>query len=259
MPVLGILTCEILELEFAFLLAQDPDIDNITVVEDRHSMGIIEALEANRVSPKRIPMMRGFAPDHPGCLDIVIRVMELALHNRKRLLQDALVKAAKEMGRYTDAIMLGYGLCGNALQKPEELLADAGAPVFIPMDKDHPVDDCVGLIIGGRECYYQEQCNVAGTFFMIPGWTRHWEKIFMKEYGEFDVELMRRIFGMSNYERSLIIPNPALPVEQMEKNIEEFTRLFGFRTEILKGNLDMLTRTWDTVKKYLRQDPQVNP
>ena len=53
------------------------------------------------------------------------------------------------MGRHVDAIVLGYGLCGNALQKPEELLVDAGVPIFIPMDQDHPVDDCVGLIIGG--------------------------------------------------------------------------------------------------------------
>jgi hypothetical protein len=251
MPVLGIMTCEILELEFACILAQDPDITGVTVIEDRHSLGIIEALESYGVNPKRIPMLRGFRADHPGRLEIVVRVMELALHNRKSLLQDALVKAAREMGRYTDAIMLGYGLCGNALQKPEELLADAGTPVFIPMDNDHPVDDCVGLIIGGRDCYYRQQCKVAGTFFMIPGWTRHWKKLFEKEYGKFDVEFMRRIFGMSKYERSLVIPNPAFPVEKMKKNIEEFNRLFGFRIEMLEGNLDMLIRTWETVKEYL--------
>jgi hypothetical protein len=256
MPVLGIMTCEILELEFAYILAQDPDIGGVTVIEDRHSLGIIEALESYGLSPKRIPMLRGFQADHSGRLEIIVRVMELALHNRKSLLQDALVKAAREMGRYTDAIMLGYGLCGNALQKPEELLADAGTPVFIPMDNDHPVDDCVGLTIGGRDCYYRQQCKVAGTFFMIPGWTRHWKKLFEKEYGKFDVEFMRRVFGMSKYERSLVIPNPAFPVEQMKKNIEEFNRLFGFRTEMLEGNLDMLIRTWETVKEYLCEGAQ---
>lgn len=255
MPVLGVLTCEILELEFAWILAKDPDIDGITIVEDRHSFGIIDALEKYQASPKRILMLKEFAPGHPGRLEVVVRVLELALHNRKTLLQDALIKAAKEMGRHTDAIVLGYGLCGNALQKPDELLADAGTPVFIPMDNDHPVDDCVGLIIGGRECYYREQCKMAGTFFMIPGWTRHWKKLFLKEYGKFDVGLLRRIFGMSKYERSLIIPNPVLSVGQMEKNIEEFNTLFGFRTEMLKGTLEILTRTWETVKKNVLVSP----
>ena len=165
-------------------------------------------------------------------------------------------KAAKEMGRHVDAIVLGYGLCGNALQKPHELLADAGVPIYIPMDQDHPVDDCVGLIIGGRDCYYGEQCRVAGTFFMIPGWTRHWKKLFKMEYGKFDVEFVRRLFGMSNYERSLLIPNPALDVKEMRQNIAEFNHLFGFRTELLQGSLDILSNTWTSAKEYLQGEKE---
>ena len=164
MAVLGVLTCEILELEFAYLLAKDPEIDLVTMLEDRYSLGMIEALESRNLAPRRIPILKGFSPNQPDRLEVLVRVLELALHNRKRFLQEGLTKAAKEMGRFVDAIVLGYGLCGNALQKPEELLVDAGVPIFIPMDQDHPVDDCVGLIIGGRECYYKEQCRVAGTF-----------------------------------------------------------------------------------------------
>jgi hypothetical protein len=257
MTVIGVITCEILELEFAYLLARDPDIAGVTVQEDSFSSGLIEAMEKDRIVPRRIPILKGFTPSHPNRLEVLVRVLELALHNRKRFLQEGLIKAAKEMGRYVDGIVLGYGLCGNALQKPEELLADAGVPVFIPMDQDHPVDDCVGLIIGGRECYYQEQCNVAGTFFMIPGWTRHWKDLFEKEYGSFDVEFARRIFGMSNYERSLLVPNPTLPVDKMTQNIEEFNRLFGFRTELKPGSLDMLQKTWGAAKNHLQRNAEV--
>ena len=252
MAVLGVITCEILELEFAHLFAEDKDIDGITAIADKHALGIIEALESLDLIPKRVPIIREFHAGGPDRLEVLVRVLELALHNRKRNLQDGLVKATKEMGRHVDAIVLGYGLCGNALQKPHELLADAGVPIYIPMDQDHPVDDCVGLIIGGRECYYREQCRVAGTFFMIPGWTRHWKKLFEKEYGKFDVEFVRRIFGMSKYERSLLIPNPALPLEEMRQNIAEFNRLFGFRTELIQGSLDILSKTWKTAKEYLQ-------
>jgi hypothetical protein len=257
MPVLGVITCEILELEFAHLLAQDREIAAITVLADRNSLGIIEALESNGSPPNRISILKEFHGGSDG-LDVLVRVLETALHYRKRNLQDGLVKAARAMGRYVDALVLGYGLCGNALDKPHDLLADAGVPIFIPMDRDHPVDDCVGLIIGGRECYYREQCRVAGTFFMIPGWTRHWKELFKKEYGKFDVEFIRRIFGMSNYERSLLIPNEALPVEQMRQNIAEFNQLFGFRTELLEGSLDILNDTWASAKRYLQgeKEPQ---
>ena len=252
MAVLGVITCEILELEFAHLFSKDKDIEEITVIADRYSLGMIEALEALDLIPRRVPILREFEANYPDRLEVLVRVMELALHNRKRNLQDGLIKAAKEMGRYVDAIVLGYGLCGNALQKPDELLADAGVPVFIPMDQDHPVDDCVGLIIGGRECYYGEQCRVAGTFFMIPGWTRHWKELFKKEYGSFDVEFARRIFGMSKYERSLLIPNPVLSEAEMRQNIAEFNNLFGFRTELRQGSLDILNKTWQAAKDYLK-------
>lgn len=251
MPVIGIIVCEILELEFAHLLAGDVDLTGVSVLEDAYSRGLIDGLEARGVSPRRIPIMRGFTPNHEGGMEVLVRVLELALHNRKQLLQEGLLKAAREMGRYVDAIFLGYGLCGNALQNPQELLADAAAPIIIPMDQDHPVDDCVGLIIGGRETYYSEQCHVAGTFFMIPGWTRHWRGLFQKEYGHFDVGFAKRIFGMSKYERSLIIPNRVLSEEEMRENIAEFNRLFGFRTEVRQGGLDILEHAWQAAKSRL--------
>lgn len=257
MPVLGVITCEILELEFAHLFTNDEDIIGITVLADRYALGMIEALESQNLIPSRIPILREFRRKNSDRLEVLVRVMELALHNRKRNLQNGLIKAAKEMGRYADVLVLGYGLCGNALNKPHELLADAGIPIFIPMDQDHPVDDCVGLIIGGRECYYREQCRVAGTFFMIPGWTRHWKELFRKEYGKFDIEFTKRIFGMSNYERSLLIPNPVLSVQEMRQNIMEFNDLFGFRTELLQGSLDILNKTWASAKKYLQEEKEV--
>ncbi len=253
MAVLGVITCQILELEFAYLLSNDTDVAGVTVLENANSFGLIESLiSGGRLTPRRIPILKGWTPADPDRLEVLVMVLELALHNRKRTLQDGLIKAVKEMGRLVDAIVLGYGLCGNALQKPEELFSHPGPPIFIPMDTDHPVDDCVGLIIGGREKYYGEQCRVAGTFFMIPGWTRHWKNILVKDHGRFDPTFAKRLFEMAHYERSLLIPNPALPEETLRENIEEFTRLFGFRIEVRPGTLDILTNTWEKAKSYLR-------
>ncbi|MBT3367554.1 MAG: DUF1638 domain-containing protein [Nitrospina sp.] len=258
MAVIGIITCEILELEFAHLLANDSEVEGITVVEDTHSAAIIDALSPHRADGgailRRIPYLKEFTPNHEHRMEVLVRVLELALHNRKKNLQNGLIKAAKEMGRYVDAIVLGYGLCGNALRDPDELLSDAGAPVFIPMDQDHPVDDCIGLVMGGREHYYGEQCKIAGTFFMIPGWTRHWKHLLKEEYGGFDPALMKKIFGMAKYERSLLIPNPVLSQNEMEENIAEFNELFGFRTDIRQGTLAILEDTWKSMKKHIRRD-----
>lgn len=253
MAVLGVITCEILELEVAHLLATDPDIAGVTVIADTTSSGFIEALESmGRLEPRRIPILRGFSPTFGDGLEVLVRVLELALHRRKRLLQEGLVKAVTEMARYVDGIVLGYGLCGNALEKPEELLADAGVPLFLPEDEGHPVDDCVGLIIGGRNCYYAEQCKEAGTFFMIPGWTKHWQRLFAEEYGKLDPKMAKRIF--SGYKRSLLIPTPVLSEDQMRQNIADFNRLFDFRTEVREGTLEILQRTWDHAKRELTEN-----
>jgi len=250
MAVLGILTCEILELEFAHLLVEDPEVTRITVLEDNRSARFIEALDSKEAeSFGRINDLTAFNPDPSSNLEVLVCVLELALHSRKKTLQEGLVQAALEMSPHVDALLLGYGLCGNALESPEELLSEAGVPILIPMDEDHPVDDCVGLIIGGRESYYGELCNVAGTFFMIPGWSIHWKRMFEQEYGNISVDLAKRLF--KHYERSLLISTPIMPQNEMSQNIKEFNKLFGFREEAREGTLRILNDTWKNAKRLL--------
>ena len=253
MPVLGILTCEILELEFANLLNSDKDIDRITILENSQSVRMIEALEvAETQNINRITDLGSFAPDPGNGLEIMVQVLELGLHNRKQLLQQGLADAAREMGRRVEALLLGYGLCGNALEKPDELLSDAGVPIFIPMDEDHPVDDCVGLVIGGRQRYYEEQCKVAGTFFMIPGWTCHWRRMFEKDFGNLSVDMAQRLF--KDYERSLLISTPIMSLEEMKQNSKAFNEMFSLRSDVCKGTHSILQKTWDTAKEYLKSN-----
>ena len=253
MGILGILTCEILELEFAGLLAKDKEVSRITVLEDQRSVNLIAALESiKKDNLNRITHLKDFTPVAENSLEVLVGVLELALHNRKKTLQQGIIQAALAFGPHVDALMLGYGLCGNALEKPAELLADAGVPVFIPMDEDHPVDDCIGLLIGGRERYYGEQCRVAGTFFMIPGWTYHWKRMFEQEFGNLSPEMAKWLF--KNYERSLLISTPIMSLEEMKQNSKAFNALFGLRTEVCTGTLSILQKTWDTAKKFLNSN-----
>jgi len=176
-------------------------------------------------------------------------VLDFGLHlipeNLKKVLQEKIDQASQQ----AEVLLLGYGLCGNALEKPDELLSDADVPIFMPMDEDHPVDDCVGLLIGGRDCYYAEQCEVAGTFFMIPGWSRHWRRIFGQEFGNVSVEMAKRLF--EHYERSLLIPTPVMSKGEMRENVEEFNRLFGFRCESREGTMRLLYEAWQNAKAFL--------
>ena len=250
MSVLGILTCEILELEFVHLLKSDRDVGRISILQDGRSARLIEKFDsAGAESLTLIADLNAFTPAADDGLEVLVQVLELALHSRKKILQQALVDAAAALSTHVDALLLGYGLCGNALEKHDELLADAGVPIFIPMDEDHPVDDCVGLLIGGRERYYEEQCKVAGTFFMIPGWTYHWRRMFEQQFGNTSVDIFKEMF--KHYERSLMVTTPTMPLEEMEKNSAEFNEKFGFRTETCKGTLGILHETWNSAKDFI--------
>ncbi|MBW1851803.1 MAG: DUF1638 domain-containing protein [Deltaproteobacteria bacterium] len=215
MSVLGIVTCEILELEFAHLLNHDPELSRVTVLDDSQSERLIEALESNGIQNlKRISRVNEFTQDSKGQFEVLVCVLELGLHSRKQSLQEGLRKAVLALSPHVDALLLGYGLCGNALEKPDELLSDAGVPIFIPMDEDH-----------------------------------HWRRMFDKEFGNISVDMARRLF--EHYERSLLIPTPVMSKEEMRKNVEEFNSLFGFRCEEREGTMEILNKTWKEAKEFL--------
>ena len=250
MGVLGILTCEILELEFAYLLGSDTDLAIVTVLGNERSERLVEMLKLLSVPKlKIINDINKFNPLFDNRLEILVQVLELALHNRKRTLQQGIKEAAMTLGPHVDALMLGYGLCGNALENPEGLLTEAGVPIFMPMDDDHPVDDCVGLIIGGRQRYYDEQCRVAGTFFMIPGWTYHWRRMFEQEFGNMSLDMAKRLFR--DYERSLLITTPVMSESEMKQSSHNFNELFNLREEVRCGTLSILEKTWNSAKTFL--------
>ncbi len=248
MPTLGVLACEILELEIAYLLKNDKTISNIFVLNNDAGKGFIKALEKNNSYHfTLVEYFDKFYPSQKGTLNILVHILELGLHSSKSKLQQALVTESHKIGQPADALFLGYGLCGNALDDPATLLSHIDIPFFLPQDKDHTVDDCVGLFIGGRDSYYEEQLNEAGTFFMTPGWTNHWKAIFEKEFGKnMSIKMAKRIF--KHYKRTLLVTNSVMKEHQMETNIHEFNSLFQCYSDISQGSMDMLNDTWQAAK-----------
>lgn len=249
MAVLGIITCETLELEIAWLLANDPDITGVTVLEDSTSGRLIRALESRRVRNVRcVPHVNSFRPEPSRHPEVLVRVLDLSLHGKRNTLRRAVASAAREMAPRVDSLLLGYGLCGNAFDDLQMLL-DVDVPVFIPMDDDRPVDDCVGLLLGGRDCYHAEQRKVAGTFFMTPGWAWHWRKMFNRDFCGNAPGKVKRIFA--GYRRSLLVVTPVMGEDEMKRNVDEFNGMLGFVCEARRGTMELLTRAWQSAKSSL--------
>lgn len=254
MPVLGIITCQILELEFAHLLAHDPEVVAITILENDYSQELGEAITRQTgIKPKFIASPAEYTPTSSQGLEIVIGVLEVGLHRVINQLRHGVIEAVTQMAPHVEAILLGYGLCGNALKDHQELLSDSPVPVFLPMDEDHPVDDCVGLIIGGRENYYEEQCKVAGTMFINAGFVRHWKTFFHEgpNAEKFGPAIMKRL--LANYERCLLLPTPVASEQELAVGVEEFRQIYGLRSEVRDGTLDILEQAWNSAKQFVRE------
>jgi len=254
MATLGIITCQILELEFAHLLANDPEVSTINILDNEFSKELSETIsQKTGVRPKSLLSSGEYTSTDSDGLDVIVRVMKVGLHSVIKDLRNGVRQAAIEMEPYVDAILLGYGLCGNALKDHDELLPPSVVPVLLPMDGDHPVDDCVGLIIGGRENYYEEQCRVAGTMFINSGFSRHWETMLHKgpSAEKFGLAMIKRL--MASYERSLLLPTPVASEHDLALGIQEFNKIYGLRTEVRLGTLDILEKTWSSAKHLVRR------
>ncbi|MES9990825.1 MAG: DUF1638 domain-containing protein [Candidatus Thiodiazotropha sp.] len=250
MAVLGIITCEILELEFAQLIGNDPEIGRISILQDSHSTRLIELLGADR-EPRlhALPHPHAFTPEPDQSLELLVKVLALGLHRNRKVLGNALAKWAQALQPHIDVLLLGYGLCGGALEDARSTL-NIDIPLFQPMDSDHPIDDCVALCLGGRERYYSEQLKMAGTYFLTPGWSHHWGRMLETGSGEVSQPVLKRL--LSNYQRALLVQSPVVANDEMQARGAEFGRLTGLNVETERGNYIPLLQAWDAAKATIR-------
>lgn len=252
MAVIGIISCEILELEFARLLAEDGELGRVNVLEDEHSKRLVEILAALPIrNLQRLPHVHAFSPEPELTIEVLVRVLELGLHRNRKVLREALAKAAQELAPRVEVLLLGYGLCGNALEDPRAVL-DVDVPVFLPMDNGRPVDDCVALCLGGRDCYYAEQRKIPGTFFLTPGWSLHWRRMMDTKSGELAQPALKRV--LTGYQRALLVPTSGQAGDEMLRRGEEFCRQTGLRLEVRQGNMDLLSEAWLAAKRFVKQN-----
>ena len=240
MANIGIITCQILELEFAHVLSADTEVSDVFVVDNEFSAGLLSELKRHGKKPvHRLAAPGEFRKTTGDGHHVLIRVMEVGLHSDINNLQRQVVSAVKEIARNVDSVLLGYGLCGNALNHAQNLFSEVSVPVMLPMDEDHPVDDCVGLIIGGRENYYAQQRECAGTMFMNAGFSRHWEKFMYPSLPEKLLPKKEKILArmFKNYQRSLLLPTKVMEETEMRVNTEAFNAKFGLRTESTPGHI----------------------
>lgn len=253
--VIGLLICEVLEDEMAYLLSHDRDIEKVTFVKSDPAADIIKAL--SQEMGERLTIIgdvADFLPDPAVSLEVLAMTLRVGLHMDKTLLRDGVKEQARILSEKSDILVLGYGLCGNVLLNIEEQLAGLNCPVVMPQNQDgSTIDDCVCLVLGGTEKYLDQVRREAGTWFVTPGWLKHWETLLVKELHCKDISMVKWIFKKADYKRALMVDTGIGNRDTLRTETEKFANVFGFYMEEAKGTLNILERAFDKAKSLLKE------
>lgn len=172
-------------------------------------------------------------------------VLDFGLHTNpkslKRVLQNAINSSAPDI----ETILLGYGLCSQAVVG----LRSGSRTLVIPR-----VDDCIAIFLGSAAEYQKQYYSVPGTYYLTKGWIEFGDTpfsefdILVKHYGE---QIAQRIINqiLKNYTRLAFINTGNNKMEHYRDRARNMAERFSLRYEEIQGSdviiKKMLYGPWD--------------
>ena len=173
------------------------------------------------------------------------RVLDFGLHVNPEALKRALQEAIDASAISAETILLGYGLCSQAVVG----LRANGCTLVVPK-----VDDCIAIFLGSGEAYKAQSRAEPGTYYLTKGWIEAGDSPFgeydslVKHHGE---EKARRLMGkiLKNYTRLALINTGQYELERYRDYSRRTAERFGLRYEEIPGSSalikKMLYGPWD--------------
>ena len=173
------------------------------------------------------------------------QVFDFGLHINPDKLRIALQEAIDAVSDQYDTILLGYGLCSQAIVG----LTSKNCKLVVPR-----VDDCIAIFFGSREAYSKQTRSEPGTYYLTKGWIEVGDTPFseypqtVEAYGE---KMAERIYKMmmANYKRLALINTGQYEMEKYRQYTKETAEQFGLRYEEVDGSDKMVKKMlfgpWD--------------
>jgi hypothetical protein len=245
----GIIMCKIFEHEMLHMLQGDPSVRGIFVVKSKETERFEGLLSGSGLKYESGTLAElGPRQDGEG-VDVVIEVLELGLHIYKDKIKSTVLALAKELQPHVDSILLMYGLCGNALVDIEESVSKENLRAIIPKDNEgYIIDDCIGVLLGGKRSYWNELRKESGTWFSTSGWSLYGLDILQRDLGSKSMEMTKYIIKeISHYKRVLIVETGVEDAD-FHKRSEDFAKAMDLRVEQRGGDLVLLKKAWSEAK-----------
>lgn len=173
------------------------------------------------------------------------QVFDFGLHVNPDKLRSTLQAAIDAVSGKYDTIILGYGLCSQAVIG----IRANGCRLVCPR-----VDDCIAIFLGSRKAY-NTQCRAEpGTYYLTKGWIEVGDTPFseyertVQRFGKERAERIYKIM-MGNYKRLALINTGQYELEKYREYAQRIAARFGLRFEEIEGSDALVKKTilgpWD--------------
>ena len=173
------------------------------------------------------------------------QVLDFGLHRNPEALKRALQDAVDASLPTVETVILGYGLCSQAVVG----LQANGCRLVVPK-----VDDCIAIFLGSSQDYKRQARAEPGTYYLTKGWIEAGDGPFeeydglVERYGQEKAEwLMGKM--LKNYTRLALINTGQYELERYRDYGRNTAARFGLRYEEISGSTalveKMLNGPWD--------------
>jgi hypothetical protein len=172
-------------------------------------------------------------------------VFDFGLHINTKKLRETLQEAIDKVSGEYETVILGYGLCSQALVG----IQANGCRLVVPL-----VDDCISIFLGSRAAYMHQCSAEPGTYYLTKGWIEVGDTPF-SEYARtverFGKELAEQIYKlmMGNYRRLALINTGQYELEKYREYTRRTAEQFGLRFEEIEGSTALIKKMvlgpWD--------------
>ena len=173
------------------------------------------------------------------------QVFDFGLHINPEKLHRKLQEAIDAVSGKYDTILLGYGMCSQAIVGIKANDCRLVAP---------RVDDCIAIFLGSRSEYTQQSQQEPGTYYLTKGWIEVGDTPFsefersVQRYGTETAEYIYQMM-MGNYKRLALINSGQNELEKYRDYAQRTAKKFSLRFEEIPGSdrliKKMFSGDWD--------------
>ena len=259
---LGMIVCPMLEDEAIYNIENDPEIDDVYLVNSSFNKTIIPKLRQHGIRYEKISQTKALSGDFDKeKFSVIIWVMFMGLHEDINMLNMEVTNQIVTMFRSVDSIMLYYGRCGRGLDNICRWASvNIPIPVMIFRNRDGSIcDDCICIPIGGTDRYLNLLRKYPGRLYFTPAMASNFEGFLssMELFNGLDTkntDIMKIILDMAGYTEVMEVQTGMGDQENFDRNIDEFTEKYHLvRTKLGDGWADssLTDMNYDNAKRTM--------